>query len=374
MNKIKDKKRSKTVVKLGNILLSYFFISSIMRFFYSALLLVCTTALLFSCAPAKDKLYKETRSSMYTIVSITVSSDSKSKAKEAINNAFKELDRLEKMLNFYSDKSEVSKINKFASERPVKVSKETIEIISKAIYVSDKTNGAFDITMSPVIQLWDFKNKTIPNHKTIEDRLKLVGYNYISIDQTKSEVSFKKKGLQINLGGILKGYAADRAVNILKKHGIKSGIVAIAGDIKTFGKRPNGEPWRIGIQNPRAAEQPLKPLKNAMDEIVATIELSDMSISTSGDYERFFEKDGVRYHHLLSPQTGYPAKGLQSVSIITQDCVFTDAFATGIFIAGLQKGMEILKENGLDGVIIDKDGNIHATEGAKDIIKFYKFN
>ncbi len=329
--------------------------------------------ILMSCSPPKDNLYKETRSSMYTIVSITVSSESKAKAEEAVANAFKELDRLEKMLNFYSDDSEISMINKFASEKPVKVSRETIEIISKAIYVSDKTGGSFDITMSPVIQLWDFKEKTIPDKEAIEEKLKSVGYKHIYIDQDKAEVSFKKRGLQINLGGILKGYAADRAADILKNHGIKAGIVAIAGDIKTFGKKTDNESWRIGIQNPRAAENPGKNngKNNGANEIIASIELSDMSISTSGDYERFFEQDGVRYHHLLNPWTGYPAKGLQSVSIITKDCVLTDAFATGIFIAGLQKGMEILRENGLDGVIIDEDGNIHATNSIKDKIKFY---
>ncbi|BCB96252.1 thiamine biosynthesis lipoprotein ApbE [Dissulfurispira thermophila] len=299
---------------------------------------------------------------MYTIVSITVSSNSEEKAKEAINKAFNEMDRLARLLNFYSEDSEISMINRNAGNKPVKVSPETLEIIDKAIYTSQNTEGAFDITVGPVVKLWDFKNKAMPDEKLIKAKLKLVGYKNIVVDKEKSMIFLKTKGSQIDLGGIIKGYAADKAVDVLRKNGIQSGIVAIAGDIKVFGKKPDGGFWNIGIQNPRQ--------KSDRDEIIATIGLSDTGISTSGDYERFFIKDGKRYHHLLNPKTGYPAYGCQSATVITKEAALTDAFATGIFILGPQKGMDALKRLGFDGVIIDKDGKIYVTEGIKKNLKW----
>ncbi|MDI6728343.1 MAG: FAD:protein FMN transferase [Thermodesulfovibrionales bacterium] len=323
-------------------------------------------ALLSSCSPSQEKLFKETRTSMYTVVEITVSSDSAEKAKTAIDRAFNELDRLARLLNFYSEDSEVSIINRNAGDKPVKVSPETLEIIDKALYVSENTEGAFDITVGPVVRLWDFQNNVLPDEKMIKERLKLVGYRNVIVDKEKSTVFLKTKGVQIDLGGIIKGYAADRAVEILKKNGIKSGIVAVAGDIKMFGKRPptgsdNGL-WNVGIQNPRQ--------KSDRDEIIAAIGLSDTGISTSGDYQKFFIKDGKRYHHLLNPKTGYPVYDCQSATVITKDAVFTDAFATGIFILGPRKGMDVLKRLGFDGVIVDRDGKIHVTEGIKEKIKW----
>jgi thiamine biosynthesis lipoprotein len=362
MDRVEKQKIGKTEVTLR----SKFFLKKAF-----ALLLFCSSALLFSCGPAKEKLYKETRTSMYTIVSITVSSDSEEKAKTAIDKAFNELDRLAGLLNFYSEDSEVSMINKNAGDKPVKVSPETLEIIEKALYVADNTEGAFDITVGPLVRLWDFQNKILPDEKIIKEGLKLVGYKNVIVDKEKSTVFLKTKGVQIDLGGIIKGYAADKAVDVLKKNGIKSGIVAIAGDIKTFGKRPDGKLWKVGIQNPRF-NPPTTPLEKGgfSDEILATVELSDMAISTSGDYERFFIKDGKRYHHLLNPKTGYPVYGYQSVTVITKDAAFADAFATGIFILGNQKGMDALKKLGFDGVIVDKDGKILVTEGIKDRIEF----
>ncbi len=320
----------------------------------------CLLFIFSYCGPAKEGLYKETRTSMYTVVEITVSSDSQQKAKTAIDKAFGELERLAKLLNFYSEDSEISAINRHAGDKPVRVSPETIEIIEKALFVSENTEGAFDITVGPLVRLWDFQKKIIPDGTTVKEKLKLVGYKHIIIDKGASTVFLKTKGIQIDLGGIIKGYAADKAVGVMKKQGINSGIVAVAGDIKTFGIRPDGGLWKVGIQNPRQ--------KTDKDEIMATVGLSDMAISTSGDYQKFFIKDGKKYHHLLNPKTGYPANECRSVTVITKDAAFTDAFATGIFILGPQKGMDALKRLGFDGVIVDKDGKIHVTEGIKDKI------
>lgn len=318
--------------------------------------------MLISCSPSSDKMYKETRSSMYTIASITVAASSKEKAKKAIDAAFKELDRLERLLNYYDKDSELTMINRNAAIKPTIVSADTIDIIEKALFVSENTNGAFDITMGPIISLWDFKEKKIPDKKKLNEKLSLVGHKNITLNKKDKTVFLKKKGTEINLGGILKGYAADSAAEILKKNGIKSGIIAVAGDIKTFGIKPDGKAWVVGIQNPRASK--------GSNEIIGTVSINGQAISTSGDYERFFEKNGKRYHHLLSPKTGFPAGDCRSVTIITDKAAYADAFATGLFILGLEKGMAILKKLGFEGVFIDKNGKIYITEGIKDKIKF----
>jgi len=339
----------------------------------SVFCLLASVFCLLACSPSQEKLYKDTRSSMYTIVSITVSSDSEDKAKKSIDKAFNEIDKLSELLNFYSEDSEVSMINRNAGKKPVLVSPETLEIINKALYVSENTEGAFDITVGPVVRLWDFQNKILPEKKMMKEKLKFVGYKNIIVDNEKSTVFLKTKGVLIDLGGIIKGYAADKAVEILKKNGIKSGIVAIAGDIKIFGKKPDGGLWNVGIQNPRPT-LPILPLemqgKGGVDDIIATIGFSDMAISTSGDYQKFFIKNDKRYHHLLNPKTGYPVDDYQSVTVIAKDAVFTDAFATGIFILGNRNGMNVLERLGFDGIIIDKNGKIFVTKGIKDKIKW----
>ncbi|GAB4406013.1 MAG: FAD:protein FMN transferase [Thermodesulfovibrionales bacterium] len=301
---------------------------------------------------------------MDTLVTVNVVSDSADRAEKAMDNAFDEIAKLDSMLNFFSDKSELSMINKNAGISEVRVSQETIEVIEKAVYVSEKTGGAFDATIGPEISLWDFPNKIKPDDKTIRERLSLVNYKLIHINKEKSTVYLGRKGMLLDLGGIAKGYAADRAVEELKKHGIKSGLVSVAGDIKAFGLKPDGKAWKIGIRNPRATGND--------NEIMATIELRDMAVSTSGDYERYFIMDGKRYHHILDPKTGYPALGCQSVTVIAKDGVYTDSFSTGVFVLGPERGMAALKEMGFEGLIVDSNGSIQTTSGLKDRIEFKK--
>ena len=286
-----------------------------------------------SCNPNKEKMYKETRIALYTVVTVTVYSDSKQKANTAIDSTFKELDRLGRLLNFYSGDSEVSMINRYAGTEPVKVSKETLEVIDKALSISRSTDGAFDITIGAIVKLWDFEKQILPDDKSIKEKLKLVGYKNVIVDKARSTVFLQKKGMQIDLGGIEKGYATDRAVNVLKQNGITAGIIAVGGEVKPFGIKPDGKPWRVGIKNPSQ--------KGKEDEVFAIVNLTGKAISTSGGYEKFFVKDGKWYHHILNPATGYPAYECQSVSVIANDA--PDGFPTGIFVLGPQKGMQALK-------------------------------
>ena len=317
------------------------------------LLFVCL--LLNSCSSDKLSTYQKSKALLDTYVTITVVADSQVAADMAIENAFDVIERFGDMVNFFSDRSELSAINRSAGVREVGVSAETLDIIEKAIYVSDKSGGAFDPTIGPEIRLWDFINKTKPSDLEIRKKLPLVNYKNIIIDKGKSTVFLKKKGMLLDLGGIAKGYAADLAVEALKHKGITSGLVAIAGDIKAFGLKPDRKPWIVGIKNPRQ--------KIVEDEVIARLPLIDKAISTAGDYERYFIAGGQRFHHLLIPRTGYPAYACQSVSLISDEGAMTDGFDTALFVLGPEKGLALAKEMGMDAMIIDDKGAIHTTSG-----------
>lgn len=323
---------------------------------FSLLIALCT---LISCSGKEEKIFRKSTILMDTLVTVNVVTDSEVKAEDAINGAFEEIKRLEKLINFWSADSEIAEINRKAGLSPVRVSPQTLDLIEKAIFVSEKTGGAFDPTVGPLVRLWDFKKKVIPDKETILEGMRLVDYRAMVIDKSKGTAFLKKKGMSFDTGGIAKGYAADLAVSVLKKKGIKAGLVSVAGDIRAFGTKPDGRPWKVGIRNPRQSH------KSGNDDILATVELRDMAISTSGDYERFFIQNGKRYHHIIDPKTGYPAMGCQSVTVIARQGVFTDGFSTGVFVLGPEKGLKLLEELGFDGLIIDSEGRIHMTEGLK---------
>lgn len=316
---------------------------------------------LCACTDEKEKVYKKSTIMMDTVITISVVSHSKDKAEQAINTAFLEIKRLEALFDFYSADSEVSRINRNAGISRVKVSPDMLTVLDKSSFVSEKTEGAFDITTGSLLELYDFSQKIKPPKNALEKRLPLVNFRAVHINRKDSTAFLEKKGMLIDLGGIVKGYTADKTVDILKRAGIDSGIVAIAGDIKTFGLKPNGNSWKVGIKDPRAEGQ---------DDIIAALDLKDLAISTSGDYERYFMLDGKRYHHLLSPKTGYPVHTCQSASIITEEGVLADAFATGVFILGPEKGMKVIEHLGFDGLIIDKEGHIHVTSNIREKIEF----
>jgi thiamine biosynthesis lipoprotein len=297
---------------------------------------------------------------MDTLVTITVVSDSEDKADKAMESAFSVIDRFGKLINFFSDGSELSSINGNAGVGAVRVSPETVDVVEKAVYISQKSEGAFDATIGPEIKLWDFVKKVKPADDEIRKNLGLVNYRDIVIDRRKSTVFLRRRGMLMDLGGIAKGYAADLAVENLKENGIRAGIVANAGDIRVFGLKPDGALWNVGIANPRK--------KDESDELIARIKLADKAISTSGDYERYFIVDGRRFHHILDPKTGYPAPDCRSVTIITNEGVFTDGFSTAVFVLGPEKGMKLVSEMGMDAMIIDNNGKVYTTPGIKGIL------
>lgn len=322
--------------------------------FFVIVLIIC------GCKGRSPSVYKRSQMLMGTIVEITAISADEDKANLAITAGFKEIKRLEEMMSTYIEESEVSKANKGSGIEWVKIDPELVDVIKTSLKVSELTGGGFNISIGPAIKLWKAGEENhIPSEDELEKIKSIIDFKEISLDEGKGMLFLKKAGMKIDLGGIAKGYAADRAEKIIKDAGINDGIIAVAGDLKVFGKRPDKKPWKIGIRHPR---------KEGV--ILAEVELENEAISTSGDYERFFIKDGVRYHHILDPITLQPAKECQSVTIITRYGITADALATGVFVMGVEKGMELIENlPDVEGAIVDKEGKVHLSSGLKGRIR-----
>jgi thiamine biosynthesis lipoprotein len=324
-------------------------------------LLLIVLTLVSSCSK-KEELYKETRVIMGTYVTITLNEDGKSQQDltSAGGDAFSQVEKVDRLMSTYKPESNLSRINRSAGIAPVKADPEVIDNIEKAIYVAKLTDGAFDVTVGPLVNAWKIgsRDARVPSPDEIKRALSLVGYRNIDINKKDGTVFINKRGASIDLGGIAKGYASDRAVEVLRKAGIKGGIVACAGDIKVFGLRPDGAPWTVGIQHPRREDGAL----------MAKITLTDAALSTSGDYERYFMKDGVRYHHIIDPRTGYPARGLMSVTVLSRESWLSDSMATGLFVMGPDKAYALaLKHPEFEVLMITGAGKVLATGRFKGI-------
>jgi thiamine biosynthesis lipoprotein len=318
-------------------------------------------------------MYRESRVVMDTLCTITVVSTTKQAAGQAVEAGFKRIEELEKLLNYYDPESEISAINRASGRSPVKVSSDTLDIVQKAVEIAGKTGGAFDPTIGPLMKLWGFTKEggefIIPPHGEMLDALKLVDYRKVRVDRSASAVFLEEEGMELDLGGIAKGYAADKALQVIQAQGIKAALVAIAGDIKGFGERPDHKPWRVGVQNPRPAEN---ESDHKRDDIFASLYLHNEAVSTSGDYQRFFITSGKRYHHILDPGTGFPASELISVSVVTPEGYLADALSTGIFILGREKGIKLLYSLGYSGIIVDRRKSIFITDNLKGKVDIEK--
>lgn len=333
------------------------------KYIKTFLLFLVLSLVLFSCKKPEDRVFKKSTILMDTLVTITVTADTDRNAERAIDAAFAEIQHLEKLISFWDTESEISSMNLEAGNEPVKISPQTMELIETADYVSEKTDGAFDATIGPVIRQWDFKKHLKPEPEKLKEALKLVNYKQVDLDRTNSTAFLKDSSMSYDTGGIAKGFAADLAEKVLKANGINAGLVAIAGDIKAFGKKPDGHGWLVSIRNPRETKG---------NELLASIELIDEGISTSGDYERYFIENGVWYHHILDPKTGMPARGFQSVTVIAPKAVYTDGFSTGIFVMGPEKGIKRLGELGFGGIFVDSSGKLQITENIKRRVKILR--
>ncbi len=267
---------------------------------------------------------------MGTQVEITAVHQDIVAAKKGIYAAFKEIERIDKRLGYHGEKSEVVRINQFAGIHPVKISDETFRILARAKSYAENFNGIFDPTIAPVEELWGFnleRSAKRPADSRIKKLLKLVNYRSLILNAKDTTAYLTTKKMKIDLGGIAKGYAIDRAVDLLRQYDVQNFILKAGGDMYVSGKKSPTEMWKIGIEHPRNA-----------GKLFAMMTLKDCAISTSGDYERYFMQDGVRYHHILNPKTGYPSSECKSVSVISNiSAEKTDALSTIIFILGADK-------------------------------------
>ncbi len=300
---------------------------------------------------AKELVTKK-RALMGTEVMIKVSGADRSQIDPAIEAAFDEVVRLEGLMSSFMPESELSRINEQAGISPVPVSRELYGLIAKALDFSTLTEGAFDISFASVGSLWNFRKKIAPTHEALKARLPLVDYKKIRLDKAKKTVFLTEAGMSISLGGIGKGYAMDRAMSILQKHGFKNAMVMAGGDTLIRGKNA-GLDWRVGLRDP-----------DKQDGILAILPLTNHAISTSGDYERFFIKGGIRYHHILDTKTGQPASLSRSVSILANDATTSDALSTSVFVMGPKAGLALIERlDGIEGIVIDPEGILHLSSG-----------
>ncbi|MEP7144823.1 MAG: FAD:protein FMN transferase [Ferruginibacter sp.] len=287
-------------------------------------------------------------------ISVVASEEEDAWANNCIETAIGEIQRIERLLTTYNENSQTSLVNRYAGIAVVKVDKEFIDIINRSKKISEITQGAFDISYGSIDKrLWNFdKNMTaLPDAKTAKKLVRLINYKNVITDSEHGTVFLKEKGMRIGFGGIGKGYAAERAKYILKQNGVNSGIVNAAGDLTTWGFQPDGKPWTIGIANPDAVQYPFSWLN-----------ITDMSVATSGNYEKFVTIAGKKYSHTIDPRTGLPVHGIKSVTIIGPNAEIADAMATPVMIMGIKVGLGMINQvKGIACIIIDEKDTIYTS-------------
>lgn len=288
---------------------------------------------------------------------ITVVAENTVKAEGYINAAIEEIVRIEHLISSWKETSETSKINRNAGIAPVKVSKELLDLIDRAIVLSRLTDGAYDISYASMDKVWKFDGSltAMPSADLIKKSVEKVGYENIQITKTNSTVFLKNEGMKIGFGGIGKGYAADRAKELLIAKGATAGIINASGDMNTWGKQPNGKSWEVAITNPID--------KN---KAFGLLPINEGAVVTSGNYEKYVLLDGERYSHIINPKTGYPAQGILSVTVFAPKAELADALATATFVMGIEVGLNLINQlPGVECIIIDDKGKLYQTDNIK---------
>jgi thiamine biosynthesis lipoprotein len=276
-------------------------------------------------------------------------------AQAAITAVMAEMHRIDAAMSPHKPDSELSRINRDAAQAPVAVSREMFDLVARSIEFSRLSDGAFDITFAAVGQLYDYRRGVAPTQAEVAVARAAVGYQGLTLDARAGTVQFTRPGMRIDLGGFAKGHAVDNCAVILRGLGIENAIVSAGGDSRILGDR-RGRPWTVGIRDPRKAGQ-----------VVALLPLVDTAVSTSGDYERYFERDGVRFHHVIDPRTGKSPDAIQSVTVLAPDGLTTEALAKCVFVMGLEAGLQLVESRaGADAVVVDASGRLHYSSGLLD--------
>lgn len=320
-------------------------------------------ALVVSFSSFAQAEYKKKISMLGSPFEITVVAKDSVEAKKYTDLAIAEVKRIENQISDWIPTTQISLVNKNAGIQAVKVDSEVFDLVERAIKISEITDGAFDISYASMDKIWKFDGSmtTMPSEEAIKKSVSKIGYKNIVLDKTNQTVFLKKEGMKLGLGGIGQGYIADKVKDLLLANGCKSGIVNVSGDINAWGRQSNHEPWTVGIINPMN--------KN---KVFATFPLENSAVETSGSYEKYVVFNGIRYSHIIDPRTGYPAQGVVSVSVFAKQTEIADALATGIFVLGVEVGLDLVNQlKGIECIIVDDKGKIHSSKGI-DIKKYNK--
>lgn len=309
------------------------------------------------------QVYQRSQVLMGTVVTLKVVARDPERAHQAMEATFREIRRLEQLLSTYIPESDLSRVNAYAGLHPVRVAPEVMEVLQDALEVYRITRGAFNIAVGPAVARWGIPDHPrVPSREELASLRPMVDLESVVLDPEKGTVYLPRKGMRLDVGGLGKGFASDRAYQVLRRYGIQGGIIAVAGDLRVFGHRPDGRPWKVGIRHPRR------------EGWLARLDMEEGAVSTSGDYERYFMLNGIRYHHILDPRTLWPVRGIQSVTVLATQSVWADALATGVFVLGPQEGARLIESlrtsrqpafRGLEAVIVDEKGQIWVSPGLR---------
>jgi thiamine biosynthesis lipoprotein len=315
-------------------------------------LLSLAIALLFAAAPACAEWFYREEAIMGTRVAVELWSEDATLAARAMEAVIAEMRRTDELMSTYKPESQLSSVNAHAFERPVAVDPEIIDVVERALEFSRLSDGAFDITYASVGYLYDYRAHRRPSGEQVAAALPGIDYRQVLVDRERNTIRFLREGVRVDVGGIGKGHAVDRSIETLRELGIEHAMVNAGGDTRLLGDR-RGKPWIVGVRDPRNEGR-----------MVTRLPLENEAISTSGDYERYFEEDGVRYHHILVPGTGDVARAVRSATVIGPDATLTDGLSTTVFVLGVERGMELVSRlPGVEAVIVDKDGRIFYSDG-----------
>ena len=325
-------------------------------------LILLPLAMCLSCSssdgqPAgSPRLVERTHASMGAEAHLTAWTTDEAGVVAAFNVVFTELERLESLMTVWREDSDISRLNRAAGSKPIALHPDVIDVLGTARRASDWTGGAFDVTFGALSGIWKFdhdQDDRIPTPEQIAERLPFVGYQGLEIDESARTAVLTRAGMRAHLGGIGKGFAVERAATILRARGFHDFMIQFGGDLYVGGTRGDRS-WRLGIRDPRG------PAERSF----AAIDLTNSAFSTSGDYERFFIRNGKRYHHILDPRTGEPARGCRSVTIVAKSATLADALSTGVFVLGPQAGMELIERlPDVEGVIVGEDNRVLVSSG-----------
>jgi thiamine biosynthesis lipoprotein len=305
-----------------------------------------------TAVPAQAEWVSREEAIMGTRIAVELWTTDRARGEELITLVMDEMRRIDALMSTYKSTSQVSLVNAKAAREPVKVDADLFGLLQTALDYSRLTEGAFDITYASVGYLYDYRRHIRPDDAAIAAALPAVDYRHVVLDPKAASVRFTQPGVRIDLGGIAKGWAVDRGIELLEAAGVERAFVTAGGDTRIIGDR-FGQPWMVGIRDPREE-----------GKVAVRIPLVDAALSTSGDYERYFEADGVRYHHILSPSTGRPASAVRSVTVIGPTATRTDGLSKTIFVLGIERGMQVLDRAGdVDAIAIDADGKIFYSRG-----------